>query len=211
MGCGDGHFAALAFDETLEVGVDSWWGPLTEARGRRAHQMLSQAEGPTRISQFDSLALGVHWRAVFCRMDLGGVPGITPGLRRERVRANVHGAHGHRVRQQGRLRDLQRACPAGTCRLVPGDRSRDSGLQRLPQVQLGPMQYGHVPIQPADLGLRALLVTPQRRTDHRHGVRGRLAAWPGRQRWNRASTPIRPRQTRSRRRMAARLPGVVSS
>ena len=45
LGCGDGHFAALAFDEPLEVGFDSLWGPLNEARERRAHQTLSQAEG----------------------------------------------------------------------------------------------------------------------------------------------------------------------
>ncbi|MBN1667358.1 MAG: class I SAM-dependent methyltransferase [Anaerolineales bacterium] len=45
LGCGDGHFATLAFDRRLEVGVDPWWGPLQEAAERRAYQHLLQTEG----------------------------------------------------------------------------------------------------------------------------------------------------------------------
>ena len=45
LGCGDGHFASVAFDEPLEAGFDPWWGPLTEARERRAYCLLAQAEG----------------------------------------------------------------------------------------------------------------------------------------------------------------------
>ncbi len=45
LGCGDGHFASVAFDGPLEAGLDPWWGPLSEARGRRAHRLLVQAEG----------------------------------------------------------------------------------------------------------------------------------------------------------------------
>lgn len=45
LGCGDGHFASVAFDEPLDVGFDPWWGPLTEARGHRAYRLLAQAEG----------------------------------------------------------------------------------------------------------------------------------------------------------------------
>ena len=45
LGCGDGHFAAMAFDEPLDAGFDPWWGPLTEAHRRRAYEVLSQAEG----------------------------------------------------------------------------------------------------------------------------------------------------------------------
>jgi len=45
LGCGDGHFATMAFDEPLDAGFDPWWGPLTEARRRRAYHVLSQAEG----------------------------------------------------------------------------------------------------------------------------------------------------------------------
>jgi SAM-dependent methyltransferase len=45
LGCGDGHFASIAFGRRLEVGVDPWWGPLREARGRAAYQSLAQSEG----------------------------------------------------------------------------------------------------------------------------------------------------------------------
>ena len=45
VGCGDGHFAAAAFDERLEAGFDPWWGPLTEARERQAYRLAAQADG----------------------------------------------------------------------------------------------------------------------------------------------------------------------
>jgi SAM-dependent methyltransferase len=45
LGCGDGHFATIAFDRSLEVGVDPWWGPLREAKTRGFYRGLAQAEG----------------------------------------------------------------------------------------------------------------------------------------------------------------------
>ena len=45
VGCGDGHFAAVAFNGRPEAGFDPGWGPLTEARGRCAYRLLAQAEG----------------------------------------------------------------------------------------------------------------------------------------------------------------------
>ena len=45
LGCGDGHFASITFDEPLEAGFDPWWGPLTESRDRGTYYWLSQAEG----------------------------------------------------------------------------------------------------------------------------------------------------------------------
>ena len=45
LGCGDGHFASLAFDEPIETGFDPWWEPLTEAHDRGAYHVLAQAEG----------------------------------------------------------------------------------------------------------------------------------------------------------------------
>jgi SAM-dependent methyltransferase len=45
LGCGDGHFASIAFDEPLDAGFDPWWGPLKEACGRGAYYWLAQAEG----------------------------------------------------------------------------------------------------------------------------------------------------------------------
>lgn len=45
LGCGDGHFASLAFDRPPDAGLDPWWGPLREARRRAAHRLLTQASG----------------------------------------------------------------------------------------------------------------------------------------------------------------------
>jgi SAM-dependent methyltransferase len=45
LGCGDGHFATVAFDRPLDAGFDPWWGPLTEAREKQAYHVLGQADG----------------------------------------------------------------------------------------------------------------------------------------------------------------------
>ncbi len=45
MGCGDGHFASVAFDHSLDVGVDPWWEPLREAKTRDAYRMLICSDG----------------------------------------------------------------------------------------------------------------------------------------------------------------------
>lgn len=45
LGCGDGHFASIAFDRPLDVGIDPWWDPLQEARDSGAYQGLAQSEG----------------------------------------------------------------------------------------------------------------------------------------------------------------------
>lgn len=45
MGCGDGHFAAVAFDRQLEVGIDPWTGPVFEAGQRKSYQLTIQGFG----------------------------------------------------------------------------------------------------------------------------------------------------------------------
>ncbi len=45
LGCGDGHFAEVAWPQGIEVGLDPWWGPLQEARARGHHVLLSHADG----------------------------------------------------------------------------------------------------------------------------------------------------------------------
>jgi SAM-dependent methyltransferase len=47
LGCGDAHFASVAFDQPLAVGVDPWTPPLREARRlrRSAYDLLVQADG----------------------------------------------------------------------------------------------------------------------------------------------------------------------
>lgn len=45
LGCGDGHFASLAFQEPLNMGLDPWWGPIREAQTRSSYNDLVCAEG----------------------------------------------------------------------------------------------------------------------------------------------------------------------
>jgi len=45
VGCGDGHFAAAAFDEPLDFGLDPWHTPLREAAGRGSYRFLVQSDG----------------------------------------------------------------------------------------------------------------------------------------------------------------------
>lgn len=45
LGCGDGHFASVAFDYPLDVGLDPWAGPIHEARQYGAYKLLIQGDG----------------------------------------------------------------------------------------------------------------------------------------------------------------------
>ncbi len=45
MGCGDGHFASVAFRQHLDVGIDPWVAPLKEAQRRGCYRMVLQADG----------------------------------------------------------------------------------------------------------------------------------------------------------------------
>jgi ubiquinone/menaquinone biosynthesis C-methylase UbiE len=45
LGCGDGNFAAAAFNRPLEVGLDPWVGPIHKARKSGAYQSLVLANG----------------------------------------------------------------------------------------------------------------------------------------------------------------------
>lgn len=45
LGCGDGHFASIAFNDKLDFGVDPWWGPLKEAQSRDVYWYLLRSEG----------------------------------------------------------------------------------------------------------------------------------------------------------------------
>jgi SAM-dependent methyltransferase len=49
LGCGDAHFASVAFQRPLAAGVDPWTPPLREARRlrRSAYNLLVQADGAT--------------------------------------------------------------------------------------------------------------------------------------------------------------------
>jgi len=45
LGSGDGHFASVAFEEKLDVGLDPWLKPTKEALGRDAYRLLVLGEG----------------------------------------------------------------------------------------------------------------------------------------------------------------------
>lgn len=57
LGCGDGHFATIAFDRPLEVGLDPWATPIREALPRGGYRMVVQGYGdrlPFADGQFAS-------------------------------------------------------------------------------------------------------------------------------------------------------------
>lgn len=45
LGCGDGHFATLAFDEQLTAGIDPWSGPLRKAHGANVYRLVVNGLG----------------------------------------------------------------------------------------------------------------------------------------------------------------------
>ena len=45
VGCGDGHFASLTFDQKIDVGLDPWHGPIHEAKRFGGYYGLVEADG----------------------------------------------------------------------------------------------------------------------------------------------------------------------
>jgi SAM-dependent methyltransferase len=45
VGCGDGHFASLVFDEPIDIGIDPWAGPIQQAAHLSGYRHLVQTEG----------------------------------------------------------------------------------------------------------------------------------------------------------------------
>jgi SAM-dependent methyltransferase len=45
VGCGDGHFASLAFEQKIDVGLDPWHGPIHLAKKYGAYRGLVEADG----------------------------------------------------------------------------------------------------------------------------------------------------------------------
>lgn len=44
IGCGDGHFASLVFDQPIDVGVDPWEAPIREAARRNSYRYLVESD-----------------------------------------------------------------------------------------------------------------------------------------------------------------------
>lgn len=47
LGCGDGHFAGVAFDRQIDAGIDPWREPIREARQRGHYRLAVQSFGDT--------------------------------------------------------------------------------------------------------------------------------------------------------------------
>ena len=45
VGCGDGHFASIAFEQPLDVGLDPWEAPIRQAARLGGYKLLVQADG----------------------------------------------------------------------------------------------------------------------------------------------------------------------
>jgi SAM-dependent methyltransferase len=45
VGCGDGHFASIAFDRPIDVGIDPWRSPIRRAAKLGGYRNLVQADG----------------------------------------------------------------------------------------------------------------------------------------------------------------------
>jgi SAM-dependent methyltransferase len=74
LGCGDGHFAEATFQHPLDVGLDPWWTPLTEAAARASHRGLTFADGATM--PFSDASFG----AVVSNSVLEHIPQVDPVL-----------------------------------------------------------------------------------------------------------------------------------
>lgn len=74
LGCGDGHFASVAFPHRLEAGIDPSASCLAEARGRGAYRLLARAVG-------DALPFPEgHFRTVVSNSVLEHIPDLDPVL-----------------------------------------------------------------------------------------------------------------------------------
>ena len=76
LGCGDAHFASVAFNRPLDAGVDPWTPPLREARRlrRSAYNLLLQADG-ARLPFADG-----HFASAMSNSVLEHIPVLEPVL-----------------------------------------------------------------------------------------------------------------------------------
>lgn len=45
LGCGDGHFARVTFNQAIDVGLDPWAGPIHQAARGKAYRFVVQGDG----------------------------------------------------------------------------------------------------------------------------------------------------------------------
>jgi SAM-dependent methyltransferase len=75
LGCGDGHFATIAFDRKLEAGIDPWTGPVHQAMGRGGYECVLQGSG-------DQLPFeDGHFNSAISNSVLEHIPDLDPVLK----------------------------------------------------------------------------------------------------------------------------------
>lgn len=75
LGCGDGHFASVAFDFPIAVGLDPWWKPVREAAGRGIYQLTLRGSGTEM--PFEAETFG----SVISNSVLEHIPDLQPVIR----------------------------------------------------------------------------------------------------------------------------------
>lgn len=74
IGCGDGHFATVALEKPVDVGIDPCWGPLLEAKKRQGYRMLVRGDAG-RLPFPDA-----YFGSAFSNSVLEHIPQIEPVL-----------------------------------------------------------------------------------------------------------------------------------
>ncbi|HFQ94057.1 MAG TPA: methyltransferase domain-containing protein [Anaerolineae bacterium] len=75
VGCGDGHFSQMIFNEPVDAGIDPWWNPLQKSLHSGMYRVLAQAMG-------DKMPLpDNHFASAFSNSVLEHIPDIQPVLR----------------------------------------------------------------------------------------------------------------------------------
>jgi SAM-dependent methyltransferase len=75
LGCGDGHFAAMAFNRREQmIGVDPWWGPLQKSVKGKIYQQAIQSLGDALPFQSN------HFATVISNSVLEHIPNLDPVL-----------------------------------------------------------------------------------------------------------------------------------
>jgi len=74
LGCGDGDFTGVIFDEPITAGIDPWWNPLQKSRRGGNYRLLTQAMGDKMPFPDESFA------SVISNSVLEHIPDIQPVL-----------------------------------------------------------------------------------------------------------------------------------
>ncbi len=74
LGCGDGHFASIAFEKPLMAGLDPWWKPVREAAERGVYRLTLRGSGSKMPFEDETFA------SVISNSVLEHIPDLMPVL-----------------------------------------------------------------------------------------------------------------------------------